>query len=86
VPEAQAKAMSEAFRDAQGELDVATKRDLKDLELKLDGRFESIRGELTPIKWMLGLLLGCGRTDPQDVLLNAQEKSGWPATDRAPER
>jgi hypothetical protein len=58
VPEAQAKAMSEAFRDAQGELDVATKRDLKDLELKLDGRFESIRGELTPIKWMLGLLLG----------------------------
>jgi hypothetical protein len=58
VPEAQAKAMSEAFREAQGEIDVVTKRDIKELELKIDGRFESVRGELMLIKWMLGLLLG----------------------------
>lgn len=32
-------------------VDVATKRDLKELELK-------ITGELTLIKWMLGILLG----------------------------
>jgi len=35
VPEAQAKAMSEAFQEAQGELEIVTKRDLKELELKL---------------------------------------------------
>ncbi|MGH8624462.1 MAG: DUF1640 domain-containing protein [Gammaproteobacteria bacterium] len=58
VPDAQAKAMSEAFRDAQGELEIATKRDLKELELKIETRLEGLRGELTLIKWMLGLLLG----------------------------
>lgn len=35
MPEAQAKAMSEAFQEAQGELEIVTKRDLKELELKL---------------------------------------------------
>jgi hypothetical protein len=54
----QAKAMSEDFQKAQGELDVATKRDLKELGLKIEARFEGVRGELTLIKWMLGLLLG----------------------------
>jgi hypothetical protein len=58
IPEVQAKAMSEAFQEAQGELDVVTKRDLKELELKIEARFEGVRGELTLIKWMLGLLLG----------------------------
>jgi hypothetical protein len=58
VPEGQAKAMSEAFQEAQGELDVATKRDLKELELKIETRFEGVRVELMLIKWMLGLLLG----------------------------
>jgi hypothetical protein len=50
--------MSEAFQEAQGELDVATKRDLKELELKIETRFEGVRVELMLIKWMLGLLLG----------------------------
>jgi hypothetical protein len=58
IPEAQAKAMSEAFQEARGEPDVATKRDLEELELKIETRFERVRGELTLIKWMLGLLLG----------------------------
>lgn len=50
--------MSEAFQEAQGELDVAIKRDLKELELKIETRFEGVRVELMLIKWMLGLLLG----------------------------
>ncbi|MGH8658382.1 MAG: hypothetical protein ACREV4_07900 [Gammaproteobacteria bacterium] len=50
MPDAQAKAMSEAFRDAQGELEIATKRDLKELELKIETRLEGLRGELTLIK------------------------------------
>jgi hypothetical protein len=44
VPEGQAKAMSEAFQEAQGELDVATKRDLKELELKIKTRFKECGG------------------------------------------
>ena len=31
LPEAEAEAISEAFRDAQGEADLATKRDLEDI-------------------------------------------------------
>jgi hypothetical protein len=44
VPEGQAKAMSEAFQGAPGELDVATKRDLKELELKIKTRFKECGG------------------------------------------
>ena len=47
----QAEAEAAALAEALGEVDVATKRDLKELELK-------ITGELTLIKWMLGILLG----------------------------
>jgi hypothetical protein len=42
VPEEQAKAISEAFRDATGEADLATKRDLKDFELRLDARIDKL--------------------------------------------
>lgn len=58
IPEEQAKAISEAFRDASGDADLATKRDIRELELKIETRFEQIRGELTLLKWMLGILLG----------------------------
>jgi hypothetical protein len=34
-----------------------TKRDLKELELKMDNKFESMKGELTLLKWMVGVLL-----------------------------
>jgi hypothetical protein len=58
IPEEQAKAISEAFRDASGDADLATKRDIRELELKMETRFEQIKGELTLMRWMLGILLG----------------------------
>jgi hypothetical protein len=61
VPEEQAKAMSEAFRDATGEAELATKRDLKDTELKLEACIDKldtrIGGELMLVKWMLGVII-----------------------------
>ena len=51
IPETQAKAMAEAFKDAQGEADLVTKKDLQ-LELA------PLKADITLIKWMLGLLLG----------------------------
>jgi hypothetical protein len=39
VPENQAEAISEAFRDAQGEAELATKRDIDDLRRDMDARF-----------------------------------------------
>ena len=35
IPEKHAKAISEAFRDAQSNMDLATKRDLKELAYQL---------------------------------------------------
>ena len=51
VPDQQAEAEALALADALGDVDVATKRDLKELELR-------IMGELILLKWMLGILLG----------------------------
>lgn len=50
--------ISEAFQDASGDADLATKRDIRELELRMETRFEQIRGELTLMRWMLGILLG----------------------------
>jgi hypothetical protein len=58
IPEEQAKATSEAFRDASGDADLATRRGIRELELRMEKGFEQIRGELTLIRWMLGILLG----------------------------
>jgi hypothetical protein len=35
MPDAQAKAVADAFREAQGEADLSTKSDLRELELRL---------------------------------------------------
>lgn len=51
VPDEQAKAISEAFRDASGEADLVSKKDLQ-IELA------PIRADINLIKWMLGILLG----------------------------
>lgn len=58
VSEAQAEAIVDALREAYGEAELATKQDLRALEMKLETRFEALKGEMTLIKWMLGLLLG----------------------------
>ena len=58
--EKQAEGIADAFKDASGEAELATKRDLKELELKLEARFEQIKGELSLVKWMVGAILGLG--------------------------
>lgn len=57
--EAQAEALSEAFKKAQTAhlAELATKHDLKELELKVDNKLESINGELRLLKWMMGVIL-----------------------------
>ena len=51
IPEEQAKALAEAFKEAQGEAELVTK---KDLQIELAPR----KADLTLVKWMLGLVLG----------------------------
>ncbi len=53
----QAEAVADAFREAQGEAELATKRDIERLEAKLDTRFERQDGELRLNRWMLGLMV-----------------------------
>ena len=53
----QAEAVTDAFREAQGQAELATKRDIERLEAKLDTRFERQDGELRLNRWMLGLML-----------------------------
>ena len=55
--EAQAEAVADAFTDAQGESDLATKRDISELRRDIDVRFERIDGELKLNRWMLGILI-----------------------------
>lgn len=43
--------MAEAFKEAQGEADLLTKKDLQ-LELA------PLKADITLVKWMLGLVLG----------------------------
>ena len=53
----QAEAVADAFKEAQGEAEVATKRDIERLEAKLDTRFERVDGELRLNRWMIGVML-----------------------------
>jgi hypothetical protein len=50
VPREQAAAIAEAFKDASGEAELATKHDLEKLEVR-------IIAELNLVKWMLGAIL-----------------------------
>ena len=56
--EKQAEGIADAFKEASGEAELVTKRDLKELEFKLEARFEQLKGELGLVKWMLGAILG----------------------------
>lgn len=51
VPVAQAEAIAEAFKDASGEAEVATKRDIE----KLEGKITEMKFDL--LKWIVGLSL-----------------------------
>ena len=65
----QAEGIAEAFKDASGEAELATKRDIERLEgvvkrdierleSKIDRIDTKLSGELTLVKWMMGLILG----------------------------
>ena len=51
VPVAQAEAIAEAFKDASGEAEVATKRDVE----KLENKITEMKFDL--LKWIVGLAL-----------------------------
>ena len=51
MPDAEAKASAEAFRDAQSDAELVTKKDLQ-IELA------PLKGDLLLLKWMMGLILG----------------------------
>ncbi|MGH8523595.1 MAG: DUF1640 domain-containing protein [Gammaproteobacteria bacterium] len=51
MPDAEAKAIAEAFRDAQSDAELVTKKDLQ-IELA------PLKGDLLLLKWMMGLVLG----------------------------
>lgn len=46
---------AQAFRDAQGEVDLATKADLRELEHALRAALTELKADM--IKWVAGLLL-----------------------------
>lgn len=59
LTESQAIAITEAFKEAHGETEVATKSDLRELELKMENRFKELdvkiaetKGEL--VRWVVG--------------------------------
>jgi hypothetical protein len=57
--ESQAEALSDAIREVQDSAiaELVTKKDLKELELRLENKFESMKGELSLLKWMIGFVL-----------------------------
>lgn len=51
----QAEAVAEAFREASGEAELATRQDLRELELRLQANISDIKFDL--VKWIAGMLL-----------------------------
>jgi len=55
LPISQAEAIAEAFKDASGEAELATKQDVKELDMALRGHIAEMKYDL--IKWIVGLSL-----------------------------
>jgi len=55
VPESQAEAFSDAFKDAQGEAEIATQYDIKDVRRDITDLRTEINGELKLLRWMVGM-------------------------------
>jgi tripartite-type tricarboxylate transporter receptor subunit TctC len=53
VPENQAEALSEAFRDAQSDAELTTKYDLKELKLRLEAKINEVKYD--KIIWIAGM-------------------------------
>jgi len=57
VPREQASAMAEAFKDASGEAEVATRKDIALAVAEIKTELANVRGEMALVKWMLGAVL-----------------------------
>ena len=55
VPIPQAEAIAEAFKEASGEAELATRQDVKELDITLRGHIAEMKYDL--IKWIVGLSL-----------------------------
>ena len=63
-PPQQAEAVADAFREASGEAELPSKRDLelvrqdiREAELRIDARFAALDGDLKLNRWMLGAIV-----------------------------
>jgi len=45
------------MRSAIEDSELATRRDLREFELRLEPRFESLKGDMSLLKWMMGALI-----------------------------
>ena len=52
LSEPQSVAITEAFREAHGEAEVATRTDIRELELKFEARMAETKAEL--VRWIVG--------------------------------
>jgi len=57
VSREQAAAMAEAFKDASGEAEVATRKDIALAVAEIKTEIANVRGEMALVKWMLGAVL-----------------------------
>jgi len=57
VSREQASAMAEAFKDASGEAEVATRKDIALAVAEIKTEIANVRGEMALVKWMLGAIL-----------------------------
>lgn len=55
--EKQAEGLTEAFRSAIDDSELVTRRDLREFELRLDPRFQELKGDMSLIKGMMGALI-----------------------------
>lgn len=56
--EKQAEGIADAFKDASGEAELATKRDIEQIRSEIREFKAEITGELKLNRWMLGAILG----------------------------
>src|SRR5260364_441453 len=54
--EKQAEALTDAVRESQAFSEVATKSDLRELELRIEAKFANVDGELKFLKWILSFI------------------------------
>lgn len=57
VSREQASAMAEAFKDASGEAEIATRKDIALAVAEIRTEIIGVRGEMALLKWMLGAVL-----------------------------